>query len=402
MIGSSIARSSLRHWTADPGEGEMETPTTTGPVPGLQVFLSYCTVEAKFADALKQHLVRDFIGLVRIFLASDTTSIPVGARWLADIIGGLHRSQLHVVICSKDSMYRPWINYEAGAAAVRDVPIIPLCHSGLVPAQLPVPLSESQGGVITDVGTLEKLYARIAEIIGSSVPPVDFDAYAAEFREIEEEFAVVASKRNAGIAAVGNATAHAQTEMIRDPNVLCVTSAQFKALGYENQLQIVLDAFPNNIRHQFVVSSAELSRILLEESVDIVHIAGFVCPRGGDLYFSSVELPSGASNSSEVDRLSADALVALLKRANARLVVLAGSASLVLAVQLLTVTNVIGARDMVSARAMASWVDTFYKTLTKETLAVANELASQVSQAPMKLYAQQRETPAMTVALSPR
>lgn len=80
--------------------------------------------------------------------------------------------------------------------------------------------------------------------------------------------------------------------------------------------------------------------------------------------------------------------------------VLGGSASLVLAAQLLPVTNVIAARDMVSARAMASWVETFYKTLMREPLAAASELASHVSQAPMKLYAQQRHVPSMTVQLS--
>lgn len=36
--------------------------TPTGIIPKLHVFLSYRSVEARFADVLKGHLVRDFIG----------------------------------------------------------------------------------------------------------------------------------------------------------------------------------------------------------------------------------------------------------------------------------------------------------------------------------------------------
>jgi len=374
--------------------------TSTETVPRLNVFLSYRSVEARFADILKEHLLQDFIGLVKIFIASDTTSIPAGTRWFGEVIEGLRQSHLHIVICSKYSVSRPWINYEAGAAGVRGIPIIPLCHSGLVPDQLPVPLSESEGGVITQASALQKLYGRVASLIGSSIPAVDFEKYAAELKALEEELAAAIQKESSGDDTAGEAQAGPEPELIKDPHVLCVTSAQFRELGYANQLQIVLDAFPKNIRHQVVLSSGDLKKILLHEQVDIVHIAAFVCPRRGDLYFSSVELPLGQSNAECVDRLSPDSLVALLKRANTHLVVLGGSASLVLATELLPVTNVIAARDMVSARAMASWVETFYGNLTREPLAAASELATSVSQAPMKLYAQQRHVPSMKFRMS--
>jgi hypothetical protein len=124
-------------------------PAPIGIVPRLHVFLSYRNPEARFADVLKEHLIQDFIGLVEVFLASDTTSVPAGSRWLEEIVKGLQQAQLQIIICSNYSMYRPWINYEAGAARVLEIPIVPLCHSGLVPDQLPVPLCESEGGVLT-------------------------------------------------------------------------------------------------------------------------------------------------------------------------------------------------------------------------------------------------------------
>jgi hypothetical protein len=271
------------------------------PVPTLNAFLSYRSVEARFADVLKSHLVEDFIGLIDIFLASDTTSIPAGARWLADIVEGLRRSQLHIVICSKYSMSRPWINYEAGAAGVRGVPIVPLCHSGLVPAQLPVPLSESEGGVITEADSIRKLYVRVAALIGSTIPSVDFEKYATEFQLIEKQSEAPFETEISRHGDLGKENTLPEPESIKDPNVLCVTSPQFRELGYANQLSIVLAAFPRNVRHQAVLSSGELRNILLHEQVDIIHIAAFVCPRGGDLYFSPVELPLGKSVGDDVD-----------------------------------------------------------------------------------------------------
>ena len=80
----------------------------------------------------------------------------------------------------------------------------------------------------------------------------------------------------------------------------------------------------------------------------------------------------------------------MLKQAQTRLVALGGSASQVLAVELLPYVNVISRVTSVSAKAMANWVQTFYQSLTKNSLAEAAELATSVSQAPMRLYFQQK------------
>lgn len=379
----------------------MEIKSQSRSISPLHVFLSYRSVEAPFADMLKEHLIKDFIGLVDIFLASDTTSIPFGTSWLDKIISGLKQSGLHIIVCSKYSVSRPWINYEVGASGVQGVPIVPLCHSGLTPAQLPVPLSLSEGGVITDPDTLQKLYARVAELIGSNIPSVDFKEYANNYHPIQEKLARFLVAEDSSASNFGGDANAPEWRQIKSPSVLCVTSEQFRDLGYENQLQVVLEAFPHNIKHQVVINSNELRKILLREHVDIIHIAAFVCPRGGDLYFSRVTLPLGAKVDNDVDLVVVESLVALLKKAGTRLVVLGGSASLVLAAELLPIANVVAVRDMVSAKAMASWVETFYRCLSEgETLVAACDLASQVSQAPMKLYAQQRHVPNMTVTRS--
>src|SRR3954471_24830072 len=130
----------------------------------LRIFLSHLTVEARFADALKKHIVQDFIGLVDVFVASDATSIPAGAQWLAGILEALKAAHLQLILCSKEAVTRPWIHYEAGAARLRGIPIVTLCHSDMAFAQLPVPLSESEGIALNAPDGLPKLYATIADL----------------------------------------------------------------------------------------------------------------------------------------------------------------------------------------------------------------------------------------------
>src|SRR5689334_12852520 len=126
------------------------------------VFLSHITVESRLADLLKRHLVHDFIGLVDVFESSDRLSIPAGAKWLTEVMEGLKRADLHLILCSQDSTSRPWIQFEAGAAHLRGIPIIPLCHGGLTCAQLPVPLSEYEGIQASQPEGLRALYAAVA------------------------------------------------------------------------------------------------------------------------------------------------------------------------------------------------------------------------------------------------
>lgn len=352
----------------------------------VEAFVSYVTIESKFADLLEARLERDFIGLVQLFVAKDATSIPVGSKWFDELVAALCRANLQLIICSPNSVRRPWIHYEAGGAAVRKIEVIPLCHSGITPDQLPVPLSMSQGIILTDPEGLEKLYTRVSVLLDSAVPPVDFHALAEEFQAIEREYI---AQVQADTAAVRSRT---EESIVDDPSVLCVSSAQYLELGFENQLQQVLDAFPKDLRHERVIRSADLEQTLRAGHVDVVHIAGYVCPRSGTLYFSRVELPSGARAPGERDFIRADALAELLEDAQTRLVVIGSGDSLALATTLLSVTNVIAPRDIVSSQAMAAWVSAFYSTLRSKPLADACEYAGKASRAPMRLLTQQVPT----------
>jgi hypothetical protein len=350
----------------------------------FSVFLSHITVESRLADLIKAHLVRDFIGLVEVFESSDRLSIPAGAKWLTEVMQGLERANLHLILCSQDSTSRPWIQFEAGVSHFRQIPIVPICHGGLTCAQLPVPLSEYEGVQASEQDGLLALYRMIAVALGSSIPDIDFRAFAADVDAFETQYT---KERELTAPKI---SLDKVVERIQDPKALCISSPQFTKLGFENQLQTVLNAFPAVVPHQRVFSSAELRLAVSgDQSFDIVHIAAFVCPRSGTIYFSDVDLHTGESTAAERDLLSADALADLLQLASAKLVVIGSCDSIALGATLVNVCHVIAARDMVSPKMMAAWVEAFYAKLSQRSLSEALDFALKVSRAPMRFYGRQ-------------
>ena len=87
--------------------------------------------------------------------------------------------------------------------------------------------------------------------------------------------------------------------------------------------------------------------------------------------------------------LSADALADLLQMMRAKLVVIGSCDSIALGASLVNVCNVIAARDMVSAKMMAAWVEAFYAKLRHHSLSEALDFALKVSRAPMRFYGRQ-------------
>jgi len=353
----------------------------------INIFLSHVTPEAKLADIIESHVLRDFIGLARVFVSSDQGSVLAGSKWLDEVTLALKEANLHVVLASPDSIERKWINFEAGAAHVRGVPIIPLCHSGLTPAQLPVPLSQSQGLVLSDGAGFRSFYGAISHALGSDIPEVDFVSYGLEVAKFEAAY----KDRNNVVDAAQ--TLGASTTVVRDPKALCVSSQQFLKLGLENELAQVLAAFPSDMRHDRVFDSMSTRRALSQERFDIVHIAAFVCPRSGDLYFSNVDLRTGKPDPDAIlDVIAPDDLVSLLRGAHSRLAVITSCDALALATSLISTCHVVAARDMVSPNMMAAWVEAFYNLLPTAPLSEALEFAQRASGAPMRLYVQQPDS----------
>jgi len=117
--------------------------------------------------------------MLDVFVSSDGESISAGDEWLESIDQALQESAVMLILCSPSSIRRPWINFEAGAAWMRKIPLIPLCHAGLIPGDLPAPLSFRQGLLVTDARGLRQLYARLAKEVGCAAPAPSFESLAA-------------------------------------------------------------------------------------------------------------------------------------------------------------------------------------------------------------------------------
>ncbi len=146
----------------------------------MRVFISHITEEAPVANQLKSALTKDFSGVFTVFVSSDGTSIALGEEWLKYIKKALKDCSILIVLCSPSSIHRPWVNFEIGAAWLKKIPIIPVCHNGLTVRDLPMPLSLRNGISLDDPVGLRCLYDSIANKVSIAnnssyqVPHCDF------------------------------------------------------------------------------------------------------------------------------------------------------------------------------------------------------------------------------------
>jgi hypothetical protein len=346
-------------------------------MPKLEVFLSHRTTEMRFADLIKARLDEDFFGIINLYYSNDITSVPVGTKWDQNLLAALCRAKVMLALCSPHSITLHWINFEIGGAAARQIPIMPLCHSGLTPEQLPASIRTNEAVILPDAKSLKKWYDELSKLIDCRVPKIDFDSLAGQFTKLEEIYASEIEDQDAAIAR--------QTEdrSVEYPHVVCVTSQQYRELGMANEIETVLASFPKMLQHDIVLSSADLMKAL-SSPVEIVHIAGYVCPRSGTLFFSRMRLPEGESEGRE-EYVKADVLKGMLRKAGTQLVVIASGDSLALVSRLLPVVHVISPQDRISAAQMALWVKEFYQLLWAKTLTEACEMATMQSGATMKM-----------------
>jgi hypothetical protein len=131
-----------------------------------QVFLSHISEESPMARPLKKWIEDAFPGECRVFVSSSETDLPVGTKWFDAIEQALDRSDVLLVLCSHHSVSRPWVNFEAGCAWTRRVPIIPICHSGLRKADLPQPLSQFQSLELDEPEFSSLLLSGLVRMLG--------------------------------------------------------------------------------------------------------------------------------------------------------------------------------------------------------------------------------------------
>lgn len=172
-----------------------------------KVFISHITEERQLAEIIKTQISKDFLGMLDVFVSSDQVSIAVGSKWLTEIDEALKSAQIELILCSHDSVKRPWVNFEAGAGWVKGIPVVPVCHTGMRPVDLPIPLNMLQGIAASDHTDWAKVYQLLASKLGSVTP-------AADFSELLRGVSIF--EQNYGLIRVISTAVHALLKLLPD------------------------------------------------------------------------------------------------------------------------------------------------------------------------------------------
>jgi len=140
------------------------------------VFISHIHEESELVSLFSKTINKIYLGMFDIFISSMNDSLPSGSRWIDSITSALNSSVIQLVFCSSYSIYRPWINFESGAAWIRKIPVIPICHSGLSKDNLPIPLRLFQACDIESKSDLTSMFSSLSSILGCDHPAdIDYD-----------------------------------------------------------------------------------------------------------------------------------------------------------------------------------------------------------------------------------
>ena len=148
------------------------------------IFISHINEEAKIAIALKGWIESSLIGQCDVFVSSDQDDIPAGSKWLDKINNALEEATVLIVLCSQNSLSRPWINFETGCGWIKGVPILPICHSGQRKASLPPPISMFQAVDVQESDFVDSFLSGLAKLLGfDRLPRIDRIAMRREILE---------------------------------------------------------------------------------------------------------------------------------------------------------------------------------------------------------------------------
>lgn len=156
------------------------------------VFISYYhKKDEKIAEIIKKAIGQALYGdetSTLVFRGED--SLFPGSLWIKEIRKKLQAAKVVVVICSPESVNRPWVAFECGAVIQRQkeeekMPIFAYCHSGVKKEELPCYLKgESVLCIAADEEkALDKLIGEISESLNEKISQ-NYDSYQ---KSLDEE-----------------------------------------------------------------------------------------------------------------------------------------------------------------------------------------------------------------------
>lgn len=136
----------------------------SAPPRSRQVFISHASCDEAIAVALKKWIEESFAGGIPVFVSGD--DIKAGEKWRQRIDDALKSSGIALVVCTLQSVSRPWVPFESGAAWGRGCEVIPLCYHGMGKESLPEPFRAHQALDIGLEADVLHLLRRLADLCG--------------------------------------------------------------------------------------------------------------------------------------------------------------------------------------------------------------------------------------------
>lgn len=107
------------------------------------IFISFIHEEEPIAKAIQDYL-EALVPEATAFFSADQWQVFAGEDWFKKICDSLMASKVVILLLSPESVVRPWVNFEAGAAWLNGKHVIPCCFKGLQKVSLPKPYSSLQ------------------------------------------------------------------------------------------------------------------------------------------------------------------------------------------------------------------------------------------------------------------
>lgn len=155
------------------------------------IFISHINEEKNIAIVLKDWIESTFSGQFKVFVSSDNHSIIAGDKWMNNIYEALTCSKVLIALCSKSSIQRPWINFEIGGAWTKNIPIIPICHSGISKNSLPQPIAQFHALNLDDKESLTLIFKSIAKHLDiNRLPRIDYSIMKKEIENALQDIEI--------------------------------------------------------------------------------------------------------------------------------------------------------------------------------------------------------------------
>jgi len=115
-----------------------------------KVFISFAHEDAGVAETVRALIEYELKLSGQVFTMTDQSQIKAGDDWLMKIRDELTSADIVVLILSKRSIAKPWVNFEAGGAWLAGKRVVPVCIGNQQKGGLPPPYSHWQGVNLPD------------------------------------------------------------------------------------------------------------------------------------------------------------------------------------------------------------------------------------------------------------